>query len=78
MNNTALGAENKKKQIINFISEAHEKFYSAMIQYLRYLARKYGRMDGRNLRISSKIPIRPQKINQIPRKKRSCRSFVRA
>ena len=27
MNNTALGAENKKKQTINFISEAHEKFY---------------------------------------------------
>ena len=27
MNSTALGAENKKKQTINFISEAHEKFY---------------------------------------------------
>ena len=27
MNNTALGAENNKKQTINFISEAHEKFY---------------------------------------------------
>jgi len=27
MNNTALGAENKKEQTINFISEAHEKFY---------------------------------------------------
>ena len=27
MNNTALGAEIKKKQTINFISEAHEKFY---------------------------------------------------
>ena len=26
MNNTALGAENKKEQTINFISEAHEKF----------------------------------------------------
>ena len=26
MNNTALGAENNKKQTINFISEAHEKF----------------------------------------------------
>lgn len=24
MNNTALGAENKKEQTINFISEAHE------------------------------------------------------
>lgn len=27
MNNTALGAENKKEQTINFISVAHEKFY---------------------------------------------------
>ena len=27
MNSTALGTENKKKQTINFISEAHEKFY---------------------------------------------------
>ena len=27
MNKTALGAENKKKQTINFLSEAHEKFY---------------------------------------------------
>ena len=50
----------------------------AMIQYLRYPARKCGKMDGRNLMISSKIPIRPQRINQMPRKKRSCRSFVRA
>ena len=27
MNNTALGAKNQKEQTINFISEAHEKFY---------------------------------------------------
>ena len=27
MNSTALRAENKKEQTINFISEAHEKFY---------------------------------------------------
>lgn len=36
------------------------------------------KMDGRNLRISSKIPIKPQRINRMQRKKRSCRSFVRA
>ena len=36
MNNTALGAENKKKQIINFISEAHEKFYYEKLKEVRY------------------------------------------
>ena len=34
MNNTALGAENKKEQTINFISEAHEKFYYEKFDYL--------------------------------------------
>lgn len=33
MNNTALGAENKKEQTINFISEAHEKFYYEKFYY---------------------------------------------
>ena len=32
MNSTALGAENKKEQTINFISEAHEKFYYEKIK----------------------------------------------
>ena len=36
MNNTALGAENKKEQIINFISEAHEKFYYEKLKEVRY------------------------------------------
>ena len=36
MNNTALGAENKKKQTINFISEAHEKFYYEKLKEVRY------------------------------------------
>ena len=36
MNNTALGAENKKEQTINFISEAHEKFYYEKLQEVRY------------------------------------------
>ena len=35
MNNTALGAENKKKQTINFISEAHEKFYYEKLKEVR-------------------------------------------
>ena len=34
MNNTALGAENKKEQIINFISEAHEKFYYEKLEII--------------------------------------------
>lgn len=37
MNNTALGAENKKEQTINFISEAHEKFYYEKLKEVRYL-----------------------------------------
>ena len=37
MNSTALGAENKKKQTINFISEAHEKFYYEKLKEVRYL-----------------------------------------
>ena len=36
MNNTALGAENKKEQTINFISEAHEKFYYKKLKEVRY------------------------------------------
>ena len=36
MNNTASGAENKKEQIINFISEAHEKFYYEKLKEVRY------------------------------------------
>ena len=36
MNNTALGAENKKEQTINFISEAHEKFYYEQLNRVRY------------------------------------------
>ena len=36
MNNTALGAENKKEQTINFISEAHEKFYYEKLKEVRY------------------------------------------
>ena len=36
MNNTALGAENKKKQTINFISDAHEKFYYEKLKEVRY------------------------------------------
>ena len=36
MNNTALGAENKKKQTISFISEAHEKFYYEKLKEVRY------------------------------------------
>lgn len=32
MNNTALGAENKKEQTINFISEAHEKLKEVCYQ----------------------------------------------
>ena len=36
MNNTALGAENKKEQTINFISEAHEKFYFEKLKEVRY------------------------------------------
>ena len=32
MNSTALGAENKKKQTINFISEAHEKLKEVRYQ----------------------------------------------
>lgn len=36
MNNTALGAENNKKQTINFISEAHEKFYYEKLKEERY------------------------------------------
>ena len=36
MNNTALGAENKKKQTINFISEAHEKFYYEKLKEVCY------------------------------------------
>ena len=35
-NNTALGAENKKEQTINFISEAHEKFYYEKLKEVRY------------------------------------------
>ena len=37
MNNTALGAENKKEQTINFISEAHEKFYYEKLKEVRYV-----------------------------------------
>ena len=36
MSNTALGAENKKEQTINFISEAHEKFYYEKLKEVRY------------------------------------------
>lgn len=36
MNNTALGAENKKEQTINFISEAHEKFYYEKLKKVQY------------------------------------------
>ena len=36
MNNTALGAENKKEQTINFISEAHEKFYYEKLKEVCY------------------------------------------
>ena len=36
MNNTALGAEKKKEQTINFISEAHEKFYYEKLKEVRY------------------------------------------
>ena len=36
MNNTALGEENKKEQTINFISEAHEKFYYEKLKEVRY------------------------------------------
>ena len=36
MKSTALGAENKKEQTINFISEAHEKFYYEKLQEVRY------------------------------------------
>ena len=36
MNNTALGAENTKKQEIIFISEAHEKFYYEKLKEVRY------------------------------------------
>ena len=36
MNNTALGAENKKEQTINFISKAHEKFYYEKLKEVRY------------------------------------------
>ena len=36
MKSTALGAENKKKQTINFISEAHEKFYYEKLKEVRY------------------------------------------
>ena len=36
MTNTALGAENKKEQTINFISEAHEKFYYEKLKEVRY------------------------------------------
>lgn len=36
MNNTALGAENKKEQTIYFISEAHEKFYYEKLKEVRY------------------------------------------
>ena len=32
----ALGAENKKEQTINFISEAHEKFYYEKLKEVRY------------------------------------------
>ena len=35
MNNTALGAETKK-QTINFISDAHEKFYYEKLKEVRY------------------------------------------
>lgn len=35
MNNTALGAENQKEQTINFISEAHEKFYYEKLNEVR-------------------------------------------
>ena len=36
MNNTALGAEKQKEQTINFISEAHEKFYYEKLKEVRY------------------------------------------
>ena len=36
MNSTALGAENTKKESINFISEAHEKFYYEKLEEVRY------------------------------------------
>ena len=36
MKSTALGAENKKEQTINFISEAHEKFYYEKLKEVRY------------------------------------------
>ena len=36
MNHTALGAENKKDQTLNFISEAHEKFYYEKLKEVRY------------------------------------------
>ncbi len=36
MNNTALGVENKKEQTINFINEAHEKFYYEKLKEVRY------------------------------------------
>lgn len=41
MNNTALGAENKKKQIINFISEAHEKLKEVRYQDVYHKALCY-------------------------------------
>lgn len=36
MNSTALGAKNKKEQEIQFISEAHEKFYYEKLKEVRY------------------------------------------
>lgn len=41
MNNTALGAENKKKQTINFISEAHEKLKEVRYQDVQHKALCY-------------------------------------
>ncbi len=41
MNSTALGAENKKKQTINFISEAHEKFYYEKLKEVSTLGTLY-------------------------------------
>ena len=41
MNNTALGAENKKEQTINFISEAYEKLKEVRYQDVYHKALCY-------------------------------------
>ena len=43
MNNAALGAENKKEQTINFISEAHEKLKEVRYQDVYHKALCYCR-----------------------------------